>query len=523
MPASSVRAFVLRVVASESLKPGDEIRLEAPVTVGRERTAGLWLDDRSVSRQHAQLEPAADGIRVRDLGSGNGVWMGAERISDRQIAPGQQFRIGATVFEVRSGPGEVPSLAPVGPTARGTTRPPEAPPRAGGLALRVVEGSATVPVGHTYAVNGDLATLGRSETCDIVVGEKDVSRRHARVERTPEGLRIVDLDSAGGVWVGTEAVKNRVLQPGERVRLGRAIVLEVVADGGVSRPVGASRARALPPAPRANRAAASASPRAPRRTAGTAAVGQARGAAAPRRRHRRRWPSPWRPRCTARTADGGEARGSPGCPAGTADGGESPWLRQRPRPVARPPAPPAPPAPPPPPDPPSAVTRVAPPAAPPAPADVPIAVTKPHAVAPPAPPKPPPPPAAAKPPAPRRRAASDATQYIVAQGHTPAPDRTQQMRKVVGPGVDLEGTQMLSREALGDAARVGGTGFFKRPDASARASTRSGTRSSCRPPPAWPRRRGGSRRKASRSKSARTARSCSTTSTRSTTSSKAGC
>ena len=119
MPASSVRAFVLRVVASESLKPGDEIRLEAPVTVGRERTAGLWLDDRSVSRQHAQLEPAADGVRVRDLGSGNGVWMGAERISDRQVAPGQQFRIGATVFEVRSGPGEVPSLAPVGPTARG--------------------------------------------------------------------------------------------------------------------------------------------------------------------------------------------------------------------------------------------------------------------------------------------------------------------------------------------------------------------------------------------------------------------
>jgi pSer/pThr/pTyr-binding forkhead associated (FHA) protein len=203
MPASSVRAFVLRVVASESLKPGDEIRLETPVTVGRERTAGLWLDDRSVSRQHAQLEPVADGVRVRDLGSGNGVWMGSERISDRQIAPGQQFRIGATVFEVRSGPGEVPSLAPVGPTARSASRPPEAPPVAGGLALRVVEGSATVPVGHTFAVTGDLATLGRSETCDIVVGEKDVSRRHARVERTAEGLRIVDLDSAGGVWVGT--------------------------------------------------------------------------------------------------------------------------------------------------------------------------------------------------------------------------------------------------------------------------------------------------------------------------------
>ena len=51
------------------------------------------------------------------------------------------------------------------------------------------------------------------------------------------------------------------------------------------------------------------------------------------------------------------------------------------------------------------------------------------------------------------------------------------MRKVVGPGVDIEGTQMLSREALGDAARVGGTGFFRRPDARSSASTRSATRS----------------------------------------------
>ena len=443
MPASSVRAFVLRVVASESLKPGDEIRLEMPVTVGRERTAGLWLDDRSVSRQHAQLEPVADGVRVRDLGSGNGVWMGAERISDRQIAPGQQFRIGATVFEVRSGPGEVPSLAPVGPTARGATRPPEAPPRAGGLGLRVVEGSATVPLGHVYAVTGELATLGRSETCDIVVGEKDVSRRHARVERTPEGLRIVDLDSAGGVWVGTEAVKNRVLKPGERVRLGRAIVLEVVADGAL-RP--SAPAAPAPPAvarPVVPPAAPPAAPPAPPPLAKPVAPPVAAPAPPPLAKP---VPPPAPPTVARPVAP-------PAAPPSQPPVARTP-VPPPPPPAPAPPAAAPPPVPAPPMDPPSAVTRVVPSAAPAAP-DVPIAVTKPHAAAPPAPPKPPPPP-----PAP----ASDATQYIVAQGHTPAPDRTQQMRKVVGPGVDIEGTQVLSRDAL-DATRMGGTGFFKRPDA----------------------------------------------------------
>lgn len=455
MPASSVRAFVLRVVASESLKPGDEIRLDAAVTVGRERTAGLWLDDRSVSRQHAQIEPAADGVRVRDLGSGNGVWMGAERISDRQVAPGQQFRIGATVFEVRSGPGEVPSLAPVGPTARGAMRAPELP-QGGALAFRVVEGTGSVPAGQIYVMKGDFATLGRSETCDIVVGEKDVSRRHARVERTPDGVRIVDLDSAGGVWVGSEAVKNRVLQPGERVRLGRAIVLEVVAGGDA----GAAAQPSTPPTPPpiAARPPAPAAPAPPAQAPPPIAA---------------RPPAP------------------PAAPVPPPIAARPPAAPPAPPPIARAPAPPAappPPAPKPPvappapaaPDPQSAVTTLKPP-----PPATPRDVTKPHAVAkppsprdsapqrPPGPAVPPPPrPPAAAPPPPAPASAyppkDDATQFIVAAGHTPPPHPMEQMRKVVGPGVDIEGTALLSREAL-DATRMGGTGFFKRPDFAAGA------------------------------------------------------
>jgi ATP-binding cassette subfamily C protein len=66
------------------------------------------------------------------------------------------------------------------------------------------------------------------------------------------------------------------------------------------------------------------------------------------------------------------------------------------------------------------------------------------------PPAPPPPPAPTESP--------DATQYIVAQGNVPAPHPTEHLRRVVGPGVDIEGTAMLSREAMM------GTGFFRRPD-----------------------------------------------------------
>jgi len=77
------------------------------------------------------------------------------------------------------------------------------------------------------------------------------------------------------------------------------------------------------------------------------------------------------------------------------------------------------------------------------------------------------PPAAPRPPAPPA-AASDATQFIVAHGTTPPPHPAEQMRKAVGPGVDIGGeTALLTREAALEATRMGGgasTGFFKRPD-----------------------------------------------------------
>ena len=366
--------------------------------------------------------------------------MGAERITDAQVAPGQQFRIGATVFEVRSGPGEVPSLAPVGPTARATAKPADAPPRPPALAFRVVEGSASVPVGQILQLTGELATLGRSETCDIIVGEKDVSRRHARVERTPEGLRIVDLDSAGGVWMGAEPIKDKVLQAGDRVRLGRAIVLEVVPAGGASSSAApAPPARPVVPAPAAPPSGAVPPPIASKPPSApipppAPSVPPPLGA-------------PPAPPPLARQP----AAPPPGAPP------------KPPSPAAPPPSVPKVAAPPPAVKPPAAVPPPAPPAAPPpmpkAPAaDPPSAATKPHPVAPPAPPKPAPPP-----PASARQEERDATQFIVAQGNTPAPHPMEQMRRTVGPGVDIENTAFLSREAI-DATRMGGTGFFRRPD-----------------------------------------------------------
>ncbi len=72
--------------------------------------------------------------------------------------------------------------------------------------------------------------LGRSADCEIVIEDQGVSRVHARFLREGAGWAIEDLDSRNGTFVNDEPVRRRRLAPGDRVRLGRDVVLELEAE-----------------------------------------------------------------------------------------------------------------------------------------------------------------------------------------------------------------------------------------------------------------------------------------------------
>jgi hypothetical protein len=85
-------------------------------------------------------------------------------------------------------------------------------------ALVVSEGRRLV-VGRTGAV------IGRSRDCDIVLGDSNVSRRHAEVRPSDDGWTIIDLDSTNGVTVNGRRIRGSApLQGGERIELGTAKV-----------------------------------------------------------------------------------------------------------------------------------------------------------------------------------------------------------------------------------------------------------------------------------------------------------
>ncbi|MEX2185368.1 MAG: GGDEF domain-containing protein [Pirellulales bacterium] len=62
--------------------------------------------------------------------------------------------------------------------------------------------------------------IGRDSSCDLVVVDDAVSRRHVTIEPTDEGFLIVDQGSTNGTFVNDARVERHTLAAGDRFRVG---------------------------------------------------------------------------------------------------------------------------------------------------------------------------------------------------------------------------------------------------------------------------------------------------------------
>jgi len=76
--------------------PGAIFSLDhSEVTIGREPSADVFLDDVTVSRNHAVITSGPSGIALRDLGSLNGTYVNRRRIEDAEtLEDGDELQIG---------------------------------------------------------------------------------------------------------------------------------------------------------------------------------------------------------------------------------------------------------------------------------------------------------------------------------------------------------------------------------------------------------------------------------------------
>lgn len=64
------------------------------MSIGRTPDASLFLDDVTVSRNHALLVRRRDGLYIDDLGSLNGTYVNRRRIESHELADGDEIQIG---------------------------------------------------------------------------------------------------------------------------------------------------------------------------------------------------------------------------------------------------------------------------------------------------------------------------------------------------------------------------------------------------------------------------------------------
>ena len=75
-----------------------------------------------------------------------------------------------------------------------------------------------------YPLDRGPVVIGRDPACEVVAATSSVSRRHARIERGPDGRYLVtDLGSSNGTFVNNARVAARALGDGDYLQLGGCV------------------------------------------------------------------------------------------------------------------------------------------------------------------------------------------------------------------------------------------------------------------------------------------------------------
>ncbi len=183
-----------------------------------------------VSRTHARIVQQPDGYWLEDAGSRNGTWLNGERVTRARLRHLDVITLGrfADVVFVERG-GEVSAPEPVTEVVQAR--------------LEWLDGPAR---GTIMAIPHGEIIIGRAESCGIVIDSDAISRAHARLTITGEGVTLEDLGSVNGTLRDGRPVTRPVtLESGAEVDVGGARRFRVLIDGAAA--AGAARLEGATP------------------------------------------------------------------------------------------------------------------------------------------------------------------------------------------------------------------------------------------------------------------------------------
>ncbi|MBZ0269365.1 FHA domain-containing protein [bacterium] len=99
-PEEILATHRLSLVVLTGASPGDEVLIrEERTIVGRGPSVDFTVTDAAMSRQHFAVELAGDEVRVRDLGSTNGIALNGKAVDAAELTHGDRIKAGDHVFQ----------------------------------------------------------------------------------------------------------------------------------------------------------------------------------------------------------------------------------------------------------------------------------------------------------------------------------------------------------------------------------------------------------------------------------------
>jgi two-component system response regulator HydG len=80
-------------------------------------------------------------------------------------------------------------------------------------------------VGQSIPLVQHQVTLGRTDECDVMIADANVSRRHAMIIQLGSSTAIMDLGSSNGTFVNGTPISRCFLSDGDEVRLGDTVLV----------------------------------------------------------------------------------------------------------------------------------------------------------------------------------------------------------------------------------------------------------------------------------------------------------
>lgn len=162
----------------------------------------LIINDAKIDSLHAKIIAEDEKFLLKDNNSSSGCFINGQRITQKEILPGDVIKLGDTELVV---------LDPRRSQADGSDT--QAAP------WRLVSDSSWLP-GKTFVVPAERAiTIGRGTQCDITIPGTHLSRRHAELFIQGSHLVVKDLGSSNGTFLNDKLVTDGIAYNGDRLRL----------------------------------------------------------------------------------------------------------------------------------------------------------------------------------------------------------------------------------------------------------------------------------------------------------------